>query len=137
MKACTKCGEVKPLEDFHKEKKQRDGRTSRCKVCYNADCRKRYHKNESQSWAYQLRKKYGIGPDDYSRMLEEQGGCCAICGKHHSDLSKRMAVDHNHATGEVRGLLCADCNTGIGKLNDDPAVLRRACEYLEEHGHYG
>jgi hypothetical protein len=62
-----------------------------------------------------------------------QKGCCAICGVHQNERSdgKDLAVDHDHETGEVRGLLCTNCNTGIGQLQEDPEVLLKAIEYLK------
>ena len=75
-------------------------------------------------------KKYGLTLLDYDRMLREQNGGCAICGGS-PDVHKYFHVDHDHVTGIVRGLLCQACNTGIGKLRDDPSLLRRATAYLE------
>ena len=78
-------------------------------------------------------RAYGLAPQDYASMLLSQRGACAICGTHEPGGSKgkRFAVDHCHATGKVRGLLCSPCNTGLGQLKDDPAVLRKAIAYLE------
>ena len=73
-------------------------------------------------------RKYGVTRKDYDTMLVAQAGVCAICGK--AENGKRLAIDHCHKTGEVRGLLCALCNTAIGKLNDDPELLERAAMYL-------
>lgn len=82
--------------------------------------------------AYNLRAKYGIEPEDYERMLVKQGGGCAVCGATEADqLSRRLHVDHDHATGRVRGLLCGPCNHAIGKAGDDPERLRRMAAYLE------
>jgi hypothetical protein len=65
-------------------------------------------------------------------MLKEQHGCCKICGVTEEDASgKRLHVDHNHATGQVRGLLCTRCNTAIGKFKDDPEIIRNAIAYIE------
>lgn len=70
--------------------------------------------------------------DEYDRMLERQGGVCAICGNGASDaIRKNLAVDHCHGTGRVRGLLCGNCNTGLGSFKDDPVLLRRAIKYLK------
>jgi hypothetical protein len=63
----------------------------------------------------------------FERMLASQGGLCALCGQR----MKVIQVDHCHRTGEVRGLLCSMCNTGLGKFGDDPARLRAAADYLE------
>lgn len=75
------------------------------------------------------RNLYGIGIDDVERLSEEQGGTCAIC-REVCSTGQELAVDHCHDTGKVRGLLCSNCNTGIGKLGDDPARLRAAVRYL-------
>lgn len=87
--------------------------------------------------ARNLRAKFSLSLEDYNRMLEAQGGVCAICRnpethKRNGKL-KALAVDHHHSTGKIRGLLCSDCNTGIGKLKDDPKVLLAAAEYLKHH----
>ena len=85
--------------------------------------------------SYKLRR-YGITLCDYRELNEKQDGLCAICGnkettRHQNGDIKGLAVDHCHETGKVRGLLCYRCNTGIGKLMDDPKLLRKAANYLE------
>jgi len=82
-----------------------------------------------------LRDGFGLSLIDYNKMLHAQKEVCAICNqpethKRNGKL-KALAVDHDHKTGAIRGLLCSDCNTGIGKLKDDPEVLRSAIRYLE------
>ena len=78
-----------------------------------------------------LRVKFGITIQDYDDMYIEQGGRCAICGVHQSETQKRLCVDHDHESGNVRGLLCDRCNTSIGKFNDDINLLHNAIKYLE------
>lgn len=75
-----------------------------------------------------LKRKYGITPKEYDEMLRKQDGRCAICREQPG--KRRFAVDHNHRTGRLRGLLCDDCNTSIGKLGDDYAAISRAQTYL-------
>ncbi len=75
-------------------------------------------------------KKFGLTGADFNRMLAEQGGVCAIC-RNVCKTGKRLAVDHDHATGRVRGLLCANCNTGLGKFGDSLLTLEAACAYLK------
>jgi len=86
----------------------------------------------SREWAF--RNKYGITVADYDRLLTEQDGGCAICGAAVSftkaGKSKRLAVDHDHATGAVRGLLCVNCNRGVGYFADNPDRLTKAAAYL-------
>jgi formate dehydrogenase maturation protein FdhE len=66
---------------------------------------------------------------DYDNMLTAQNGVCAICGNPPKS-GKKLVVDHNHKTGEVRGLLCTPCNTGIGLLKDNQAILKNASNYI-------
>lgn len=92
---------------------------------------------------YKYKKKYGITLEQYEELFVKQGGVCAICGqpeikrqarkKNGKVIDDSLCVDHDHKTGIIRGLLCYRCNTGIGKLHDDPALLRRAADYLERH----
>ena len=80
--------------------------------------------------ANDLRRFYGITVEEYNARLEAQGGVCAICGSPPG--VRRLAVDHDHHTGAIRGLLCSGtCNPALGYLRDSPKLLRRAAEYLE------
>lgn len=80
-----------------------------------------------------LLKKYGVNLAQYNDMLEAQNHACGICEVHQSKLAKRLAVDHNHANGKVRGLLCTTCNLAIGKFKDDIKLLIKAIAYLKKH----
>lgn len=75
-------------------------------------------------------KSYGLTPEQYDAMLEKQGGVCAICRKA-PPAQRRLAVDHDHVTGVVRGLLCTSCNLGLGKFMESLELLRRAVAYLQ------
>ena len=81
--------------------------------------------------------KFGITPERYAEMLAQQGGRCAICRKHETTPKKSgigvrmLAVDHCHDTGVIRGLLCAACNTTLGKMGDSASLLRAAADYLD------
>lgn len=87
---------------------------------------KRYTKENLRAW--NLRRRFGIFVDEYDKML--QNGVCAVCGKTSLD-GRRLAVDHNHITGEIRGLLCVSCNRALGLVYDNPNILRRLIKYLE------
>jgi hypothetical protein len=78
-----------------------------------------------------LKYKYGLSAAGYDDLLAQQGGVCAIC-QQLDPKGRRLAVDHCHETGRVRGLLCVPCNVGIGNLNDDPERLLAAVAYLQE-----
>lgn len=79
------------------------------------------------------KRLYGLDPDDYLDLVEDQAGLCAICGGASED--RALAVDHEHASGSIRGLLCSPCNSGLGMFRDDPELMRRAITYLEAHVH--
>jgi hypothetical protein len=78
-------------------------------------------------WLWQ---KYRVTPAWYDAKLEEQGHCCAICGKHQSECRRAFAVDHSHTTGAVRGLLCTRCNTGLGLVEK---FLAKVLGYLASY----
>lgn len=84
-------------------------------------------------WDAILRRTYGITLEQYNQMLEDQDGVCAICGKPDEVEGRRMAVDHNHDTGEVRGLLCGTCNRGLGNFQDNIEMLEKAKDYLVKY----
>lgn len=79
-----------------------------------------------------LSYRYGLTDHERAEMLKEQGGKCLICKTPEDSLTRPLVVDHDHTTGAVRGLLCSACNTGIGHLKDDPAVVAAALHYLKE-----
>ena len=91
------------------------------------------NKERLRDWAF--KRNYGITLDDYYQLLKRQNGVCAICEKPektmHKDKLKELAIDHNHETNKVRGLLCHYCNVAIGLLQDNPKLLRKAADYLE------
>jgi hypothetical protein len=101
-------------------------RKSSARYC-SAKCR---NKAQGPSIVITNRQRlYGIGPDQYAAMLEAQDGGCAICHGQSMD-GKGLHVDHDHATGRNRGLLCDRCNRGLGLFRDDAALLRAAADYL-------
>jgi hypothetical protein len=99
---------------------------------YRAECIRLSKLRDKESIRdYRLRKEYGITAQEYDDIAESQGGRCAICGVTSADnTGRRLAVDHCHDTGLVRGLLCSPCNMAIGLLGDDPIRLSNAIAYL-------
>ncbi len=94
-----------------------------------------YAKNRDRSKNSRLLRKYNISLDEYNKMLLEQDGRCWTCSKHADDeRDKVLVVDHNHLTGEVRGLLCSNCNTAIGLLQESQEILEKVSKYLDEKG---
>ena len=78
-----------------------------------------------------MRKQYGISTAEFAALLEFQGNCCAICSKPIAALRRRINIDHDHSTNQVRGILCTGCNTGLGHLGDDMSGLQKAMAYLQ------
>lgn len=89
----------------------------------------RHSQAKARRRKYVLKKHYGLTTEEYEELLASQGGVCLVCGRG-PDAGKPLFVDHCHSTGNVRGLLCSNCNTLIGYASDDPVVLRNAVAYL-------
>lgn len=141
MKRCKSCGEDKEITDFSLHPASKDGRNPRCKACKNREASAYYQANQEEitrkrksqgsaekNWEYDLKRKFGITRERYEAILDEQGGVCAICKV--APTTKRLAVDHDHQTGEVRGLLCLSCNMGLGYFKDSKNRLVNAIHYL-------
>ena len=126
-KWCPDCGQVLPLDQFGRNAAAASGRASYCKPCHNARGR-RSKELAGGERTYHLRRRYGITAAEFDGMFEAQGGLCAICRT-----APAAHVDHDHDTGEVRELLCFNCNGGLGQFKDDPEVLRAAARYVERH----
>lgn len=99
-----------------------------------AEYKRQYRQSHPEQNARVARKcLYGLTEGRYLRLLEEQEDGCAICGRIPGP-GEALHVDHCHSTGEVRGLLCLNCNHAIGKMGDSPDRLREAADYLEGKG---
>lgn len=145
MKQCSKCWQLKPESEFYKRSTATDGLRSWCKLCCNKDNKNREHKygeyrkqyyrdhkkeGYERSQKHQLKRKYNLTVKQYNQMAIDQGGTCAICGKTNANWHK-LSVDHDHNTGEVRGLLCSKCNHTLGLINEDEKILKAMIEYLK------
>lgn len=80
-----------------------------------------------------LKREFGMTPEEYDLLYTAQGGKCAICERHQTEFSRRLAVDHDHDSGKIRGLLCTSCNNMLGFAHDDKKRLRRAIEYMDSY----
>lgn len=142
MKTCTKCSQEKSLDAYYWNK-QPTGALYRHSVCQ--DCRREQNRAWSKTTAGKqtkragiLNRHYKVSPVAYSEMSARQGGLCAICLTPEMKTSSsgalyRLSVDHDHATGKVRALLCQGCNVGLGSFKDESGRLRRAAAYLDGH----
>jgi hypothetical protein len=159
VKICRKCQVGKPLDSYYAYKNTKKI-YSACKQCCggcnrawreaNPDRVREHNQRRGTQWTPEARAKYaiterekhdsylwrhyGITLKQYEKMLADQGGVCAICKQEcNRQNSKRLCVDHDHGTGVVRGLLCFQCNVGIGKFKESLDILRKAVRYMESH----
>jgi hypothetical protein len=159
MKRCSKCGEFKPLEAFYRATANPDGRRPDCKACFDARRKRWYLSNREReiarvrSWQranpdrvkasrdrnrerrnqqmreIHLRNKFALTVQEYDWILDAQGGVCALCGCQPTP-GISLHVDHDHGTGEIRGLLCVRCNNALGLFREDPDLLCSAARYV-------
>lgn len=143
---CKKCGDWKDLIEYPKDKNSFLGIYSYCSSCANERARDNHKKiraKDSEGWEEHRRKYrhryykkfYGISLEQFEELFKSQDCKCAICL---CDLdidleSKKAHLDHNHATGQIRQILCVRCNKGIGYLQEDLTIMRSAIEYLKKH----
>lgn len=131
---CADCLEVKPSAEFYVNYKTRIPTYRRaCKVCWRkrslVQSRKEISRRTAKNW--RLQNTYNINLDVYDKMYAEQDGKCFICGEH----KEVLFVDHNHATGKVRKLLCHNCNSILGLSYESIDILKEAIDYLEREEH--
>lgn len=141
-KQCSKCKTVKGTHEFDTRKASKDGLTAQCTMCLRVKAMKVRSNNPEATRSKNLKNRFNMSIDDYNEIFLKQKGRCAICDKAEvmKDIKgnvKWLAVDHNHDTNKIRGLLCNSCNTGIGKLGDSIKVLQSAIKYLKKEGSYG
>ena len=147
-KICSRCKINKPHSDYHKDNGRAIGIRCKCKECDKAVVMEWRSKNKSEynnytaQWraknpdkqhATDIKRHYGLSIDEYRLLLDKQHNKCQICGKKHnpSEKRQRLYVDHDHLTGKVRGLLCANCNFIIGHADDKVELLQKAIAYLK------
>jgi hypothetical protein len=157
MKQCKVCQKDLPIEKFGmsyhvlKDGVKKGYYDSTCMVCRRTkhleNPEKRHiHRKGSSNWyknnpnkvKEQRLRKYGLSLDEYNKLRKEQNYSCAVCGKHETEVVQGRAlttdhalhVDHCHETKKVRGLLCTNCNTLLGKCHDNSQILKKAVDYL-------
>ena len=164
-KRCTKCHTVYPATAnyFHKNRSEASGLNRWCKECRKQhppsenrkEVLKKYHasdkakaiqrkyrqsdKGKARSRRAKLKYYYQMQPEEYDLLYQQQNGRCGICGKPQVELRKRLYIDHDHTTGEVRGLLCNGCNRHLGKFEKGhkyaPDITERMNRYLQKNTH--
>ena len=131
VKTCYACKIEKLVSDFYRS--NRTYYQKECKDC-NRIRKHKWHQTEVgklSSANTKLKRRFGITLEQFNKMYEQQNGECLICNATESMLGHRLAVDHCHTTGKIRGLLCKSCNIGIGNLKENVTNLKNAIKYLE------
>lgn len=149
-KVCSKCKIEKRYQDFFKDSKRAIGIRCQCKECdriktqnWRIKNRSNYNnyvamwraKNPERQHKTEIKRRYQLSVEQYNEMLTSQSCKCAICGKLHDPSIKRgrLYVDHCHDSKKIRGLLCANCNKGLGCLSDNINTIYNAINYLRKH----
>lgn len=123
-KQCSICKQWKLFSEFKHSKTGAGNLSGKCLECMG----KKYSSEGKQRKSYHLKRRYGISEYELLDMLEKQGGKCAICGVEIE--SHNVCVDHCHTSNLVRGILCRQCNVGLGMFKDSVSTLKKAIEYL-------
>ncbi len=153
MKVCSACGEEKSEADFYADKTRPDYLHPQCRACsaarkrasnrrirtqdpetwarrrrgYVARYKTRHPERMKRHWRKQQLRKHGITPEEFDEMAADQRGLCLVC----EEKPERLYVDHDHATGKVRGLLCVNCNFALGHAKDSIEILHKLVRYLK------
>lgn len=136
---CYGCYENKHIKEFTKSSIK--GNYPNCKNCCSLNSKKKKYKKRKPSernkafLSYYRRrltinKKFNLTTAELMEMMDNQKGCCLICGKSLDNKNGRYCIDHCHNSGKVRGLLCVKCNSGLGMFNDNLNIIKNAVEYL-------
>lgn len=147
MKTCYKCNQQKPLSAFYADKNSKDGHRLDCKKCKNESTYKWRKANESyynktmrdyqaanplQRDDCDLKRKYGVSRKWFDDTLKAQDSKCAVCKKPNSSIKRRLAVDHHHDSGKVRGIVCYNCNRALHAF-DDIDLFNSIMTYLSKY----
>ncbi len=135
---CTRCKELKPVTEFTWEKRQRY--LNNCKKCMSEKTLiwrgNNRHRIKEHDRKIHIKTKYKISMETFDILCAVQGNRCGICRRDLPIAEKKwreVCVDHDHLTGKIRGILCRNCNTGVGHLQDNPDLLQAASLYVRKH----
>lgn len=126
QKRCPACGRTKAITEFVRNRAEKSGWGGYCRPCHNRISRENVIKNHGSTRSRMLKRRYGVDAVDVEWMILQQGGKCAVCKE-----KPAKHVDHDHESKRVRGILCFNCNRGLGYFKDDWELMCRAADYLE------
>jgi len=139
LKQCSECKEVKSLVSFYRRGTRGGGLEryymSMCKACHGI----KYQENTEVIREKRREQRTGAPPGTYDLLVKRHGALCAICGTYEPEgtgrENRQFSIDHDHETNIIRGLLCTQCNVGIGMFKHDPRTLMSAIHYLNQRGY--
>ena len=137
---CKRCGVEKPLTEYYKTSDRKSGHKTICKECIKAEPLTEERKQKMREYGrdYHLKTQYNMTREEHNKMLASQNHKCAICGIDEKEAVKqKLYVDHCHATGNIRELLCHSCNAALGLMKDSIQTLTKAIAYLDKHSQNG
>lgn len=123
---CPRCGKTKPVDEFVRSRASRNGFHGYCKPCFNVATRRSREDLHGSNRNFFLKRRYNVSEEEVGRLITRQGGKCAICRE-----GEARHLDHDHTTGTVRGVLCFNCNRGLGYFEDGIRQLFNAIDYVE------
>lgn len=127
---CAACKQTKTRRDFHMDRSKKSGVCSTCKECAIKRTAEKYRRSKSEPNS-KILQDFGITAQQKTDLLQFQGNVCAICGSNIPKTAKKTwSLDHCHATGEIRGVLCSPCNSALGNVSDSKEVLLSMINYL-------
>jgi hypothetical protein len=131
LKRCSKCKIPKSIDEFHKRKTSKDGHDHYCKECSNASHRNKYNTDieyKERMKRKNIKRSYMLSDNKLTELNKITH--CQICN---TQLIKRKCIDHNHITGNIRGILCTKCNNLLGQCNDSIEILSSAITYIKNN----
>lgn len=135
FKICHDCNEKQPINKFDVKPTGKNGHSNFCRKCTEHKRRTRREYDPEERKREALRDTFGITLEEFKQKLLQQNGVCAICGKPETSMFRgklrHLAVDHNHTTKQIRGLLCNKCNIALGWFQEDICSLESAIKYLK------
>jgi hypothetical protein len=128
-KICGKCSTIKPIEHFYENRRYKSGYASYCKECHSNYYR---YRDPQKRRLEAIKSKYGLSPEEYQALVKAANRTCQTCGTPEGDdKPSKLVVDHCHATGRVRGLICDRCNRALGLVGDNTQTLLNLITYLQ------
>ncbi len=144
MKTCSTCKKILPECEYFKSSATKDGWHNQCKKCHTRSSKPAYDRNRAtrvkQSERARKLRNFGLTQESWDKMNQSQEEKCAICGEKETQRDgqygtlKKLSIDHCHSSGKIRGLLCQQCNFGLGCFRDNPEYLSAAVLYLNKTG---